>query len=80
MTILQLKAAVEEGNDFYFTYNNINAGIESTVICSEAVYDVWYGDAEKHYKNLDEVMNDKFYGNKSITELLLAGDIDIYFA
>lgn len=79
MTIEKLKNAVEDGNDIYFTYQGINAGVESTVIDAVATYDAWYGDTEKSYDNLDDALHDPIYGGYSIAELLTNDVIEIDF-
>ncbi len=33
------------------------------------VYDIYYGEQEKHYTSLEEVMNDKFFNGKSLNEI-----------
>ena len=79
MTIEKLKNAVDDGNDFYFMYNGVRAGIECTVINSIETYDVWYGDIEKSYGNLDDVLNDPIYGGHTIAELLADDVIEIEY-
>lgn len=80
MTIEKLKSAVADGNDFYFTYEGIRAGVECTVIDSVETYDVWYGDIEKSYDNLDDVLNDPIFGGHTIAELLASDAIEIDYA
>lgn len=78
MTLDYLKAAVEEANDFYFTYNGRNCGVEQEVKASVPTYYAWYGDDEKQYSNLDDVFFDPFFGGMSITDLI--SQLDIHFA
>lgn len=79
MTLEELRNAVEDGNDFYFMYNGVRAGVEATVVDSVPTYDVWYGDDEAQYGDFDELVNVPFFGGPSIAELLIDGAIEIEF-
>lgn len=80
MTIEDLKNAIEDGNDVYFTYKGVDAGLESTVIDGVATYDVWYGNDERSYDNLDDALSDPFYDGYSISELLDENATEIRFS
>ena len=80
MTLKELKTAVDAGNDFYFTYDGLNAGVECTVINSVATFSAWYGEIEKTYNNLNHALTDPIYHGHSIKELLNSKAIDIRFS
>lgn len=83
MTIEELRqAVVQEGNDFYFDYKEIHAGVEFTAEDGIFYFSAWYGDKVKDYGpvEFDDVVSDKFYDGKSVAELLIEGAIDIDFA
>ena len=57
-------------NDVTFEYNGKRAGITSEVYEYKAVYQVWYGMDTKEYISIEKLMNDPFYGGKSLNELV----------
>lgn len=65
-------------NDLVFIYNGKKSGITSEVKSSVPTFQAWHGSKVKEYSNIDNVMNDKFYSGKSITDL--AGKITFSFA
>lgn len=64
-------------NDVIFTYNGKQSGVTSEVHNSIPTFQVWHGSETKEYDNVDDVMNDKFYGGKSINDLL--DDVEFTF-
>lgn len=80
MTLNELKIAVSDGNDFYFMYDGLRVGVECTVNDSRESFELWYGDVSKEYDNIDDVVNDKLFKGKSISDLLSDGAIEIDFA
>lgn len=58
-----------EWNDVEFIYNGKRSGITSEVHNSIPTFYVWYGDEEKEYSDVDEVMSDKFFDGKSLAEI-----------
>lgn len=80
ITLNDLKNAVENGNDFYFMYNGARAGVECTVEDSKETFNLWYGNLDKIYDKFDDIINDKLFDNKSISDLLDAEAIEIEFA
>lgn len=57
-------------NDVIFEYNGKKSGITSEVHDSKPIFQVWHGLEVKEYDNIDDVMNDKFFSGKSITDLI----------
>lgn len=57
-------------NDVVFIYNGKQSGITSSVNNYQSTFQVWYGDQTKNYDKIDDVLNDKFYGGKSLIDLL----------
>lgn len=55
--------------DVSFVYNGKNAGIFPEVHDSIPTYVVCFGDEEKVYSDIDEVMSDKFFDGKSLAEI-----------
>lgn len=70
MTIETLKKNVFEGNDFYFMFKGVRAGVELTLINRKETYDLWWGDIEKQHHSFDAVVNDKVFNGMSIKDLL----------
>lgn len=71
MTVKELKhCIVNNANDLYFMYNGKNCGIEQTVRESVAIYEIWCGKETKQHQSLNELLSDKFFDGKSISELL----------
>ena len=79
MTKAEMKQIIEDCcNDVLFTYNGKNAGITSEVKNYVPTFQAWSGSSTKKYTNVDDVMADKFFGEKSIIELL--GEVEFTFA
>lgn len=55
--------------DVSFNYNGKSAGIFPEVHDSIPTYVVCFGDEEKVYSDIDEVMSDKFFDGKSLAEI-----------
>lgn len=80
ITLNDLRNAVADGNDFYFMYDGVRAGVECTVEDSKETFELWYGNLEKTYDNFDNVVKDTLFGGKSISDLLGDKAIEIEFA
>ena len=79
MDINKLKNIISECcNDVIFTYAGKTSGITSTVINYIPTFQAWHGNDVKEYNNIDDVMNDKFYSGKSLTDI--ANEVDFTFA
>jgi len=77
MNIDQLKAKIlDDGSGFTFTYNGNPCGMEPDVKNSVFVYDAWCGENNKYYYNIDDLMNDKFFGGKSMAQLINNIELD----
>ena len=57
-------------NDVLFVYNGKNSGVTSEVQDSIPTFQVWHGSDVKEYSDVDTLMSDKFFGGKSIDDLL----------
>lgn len=78
MNIEQLKTKIlDDGSGFTFTLEGKPCGMEPTVENSIFIFDAWYGDRNKNFYNIDDLMNDKFFGNKSMVQLI--NDIELDF-
>lgn len=68
MTFDYLRAAVvEDGNDFYFTYNGTNCGIE--IHGTLETFDLLWGDESKTISGgFDVAINAPFFDGKSFME------------
>lgn len=60
---------VDQLNDVEFVYNGKQSGISPEFHDSVPVYYMWYGNKEKEYSDIDEVMTDKFFDGKSLSEI-----------
>lgn len=62
MNIEQLKAKIiYDGSGFTFVYNVKMSGMKPTVKDSVFVFNAWYGDKNKDFNNIDDLMTDRFY-------------------
>lgn len=81
MTTEELRLAVlDDANDLHFDYNGESCGLELTAIDGVMTFEVWYGEFTKQYDDFDDMVNDKFFGNMSLRELVERNLIEIYFA
>ncbi|CAJ1185097.1 hypothetical protein CP1MG86_MNBNLCLN_00764 [Companilactobacillus paralimentarius] len=77
MNIEQLKFKIlDDGSGYTFTYDGKPCGMETEVENSVFTFDAWSGDKNKDYTDIDELMTDKFYSGKSITELIDTVELD----
>lgn len=76
MTAVQIKNRINElCSVVTFDYNGKSCGIDPL---SNDNFDMWYGDKAKTVVSIDDVMNDKFFDGKSLTEIAdKITDIDI---
>lgn len=78
MNIEQLKAKIlDDGSGFTFTYNGKPCGMEPDSMNRKTYYSAWYGDKNKDFNNLNDLMSDKFFGGKSMAQLI--NDIELDF-
>ena len=61
-------------NDIVFDYNGKQCGITSTVHNYIPTFQVWYGQKTKEYDNVQDVVTDKFYDDKSLLDLLCSAN------
>lgn len=55
--------------DVSFIYNGKASGIMPQFDREPSTFFVWYGEKEKEYSDIDEVMSDKFFDGKSLSEI-----------
>ena len=56
-------------NDVSFIYNGKQSGVTSEVRDYIPTFTMWYGEKEREYSEIDEVMGDKFFDGKSLEEI-----------
>ncbi len=59
----------DQCNDVSFVYHGKSAGIFPEVHHSIPTFLVCFGDKEREYSDIDEVMSDKFFDGKSLAEI-----------
>ena len=52
-----------------FIYNGKQSGVTSEVRDYIPTFTMWYGEKEREYSEIDEVMGDKFFDGKSLEEI-----------
>lgn len=65
-------------NDITFRYNGKASGIMPEVNNYKKTYHMWHGNREKDYSSIDSLMEDKFFGGRSLREIY--NEIDIMVA
>ena len=77
MNIEQLKfKIIDEMCGYTFTYKGEPCGMEPIVESGVFTFGAWSGDKNKDYTDIDELMTDKFYSGKSLTELIDTVELD----
>lgn len=79
MTLQELQRAVNDGNDFYFMYDEIAAGVESCSLNGSAGYVLWYGDNEWKFRDLGQLLSAPVIHGNAIRDLIVQKKIDIQF-
>ena len=66
-----INGMIEQGWDVVFVYNGKKSGLCSEVYNSVFSFQAWYGKEIKEYGslNIETVIDDPFFGGKSIGEL-----------
>lgn len=64
-------------NDITFSFNGKQSGVMPEVVNYEKRYHVWYGEVNKDYQTVDELISDKFFDGKSIKEIFKELDINV---
>jgi hypothetical protein len=59
-------------NDIVFEYNGKPCGVTSEVENYVPTFQMWCGKDMKEYRDVQELINDKFFDSKSLSELLCA--------
>lgn len=77
MTVEELKAKIlDDGSGFTFIYNGKMSGMEPDSKNKQTYYPAWYGDKNKDFNDLDDLMTDHFFGGKSLSELIDTIELD----
>ena len=63
------EALLVEFWDIHFTFNGLPCGVEVEVHNSIPSLESWYGNKNKKYTKVDELIHDKFFDGKSLQEL-----------
>lgn len=80
MTIKYLKNAVDNVNDFYFTYDGARAGVELSIKNRVRSFHLWWKDVDKTYSEWNDVIHDPVFSGNSIATLLSRKQIEIEFS
>lgn len=59
----------EKIEDVSFVYNGKNSGVMPMFDGTAPSFLAWYGDKEKEYSDIDDLMSDKFFDGKSLAEI-----------
>ena len=65
-------------NDVLFSYNGKSCGITSEVHDYVPTFQMWYGDKTDEFSDINELINDKFFDGKSLSNLF--HEIEFLFA
>lgn len=77
MDVDQLKfKIIDEMCGYTFTYKGEPCGMEPIGEQAHFTFQAWSGDKNKDYTDIDELMTDKFYSGKSLTELIDTVELD----
>ncbi|MCI9427371.1 MAG: hypothetical protein HFI81_06380 [Eubacterium sp.] len=60
-----------------FSYKGKTCGVEPETNNSITTYCMWYGKVWKDYKGIDDLMTDRFFDGRSLTDIL--PEIDVWF-
>lgn len=80
MTLNYLKNAVDDVNDFYFTYDGARAGVELSIKNRVRTFHLWWKDIDKTYSEWNDVIHDPLFNGSSIATLLTRKQIEIEFS
>ena len=79
MSTKQLKQILSDCcNDVTFSLDGVDCGIFPSVTDSKAVYDVWYGNDNKRFDDLNILMDSDFFGGISLNSLGYVSDVQAY--
>lgn len=71
MTLNDLRRGIGTNyNTLTFVHNGIAAGVEPSAHDSVVTFLAWYGDKTKQYSSMDSLLFDKFFGGKSLANLI----------
>ena len=78
MSIDALKKTIEECLcDITFSFEDKLCGVSSEVHDYKPTYTVWYGNDYFDTDNIGEVLSNKFFGGKSLSEIIEKVEINI---
>lgn len=64
------KIIMECCNDVLFVYDGKKSGITAEVQDSVPTFQAWHGSDTKDYSGVDDLMTDKFFSGKSVSDLI----------
>ncbi|WP_225046763.1 hypothetical protein [Lacticaseibacillus kribbianus] len=70
---LVLAKVTEAGAGFTFVLDGKTCGMEYEGSSGRFVYTLWYGEAIREYRDPELMMADRFFGGRSLNELIDAG-------
>lgn len=56
-------------NDIAFSFQGKSAGIIPEVENYAKIFHMWYGEKEKDYSNMEDLITDKFFDGQSIKDI-----------
>lgn len=56
-------------NDVTFSVNGVSCGIFPSVDDSKATYSAWYGDQNKLFYDVDDLMSSDFFGGIALNDI-----------
>lgn len=65
-------------NDVTFSLNGINCAIFPSVVDSKASYSAWYGDDNRIFNSIDDLMGSNFFGGMILKDIVASIDIQTY--
>lgn len=72
-----LRHLVDEYGTAEFAYKGKNCGVEPETKNGVTTYCMWYDKIWKDYKDIREVLSDKFFDGQSLRDIL--PEIDVWF-
>ena len=79
MTIEKLKKEMlDNANDVWFICDGKESGVESEVVDSIFSFRCWYGRETKTFRDFDSMITDKFFGDKSLIDLMKKVEFNFY--
>lgn len=77
MNAKELKKELMNLADIVFTYNGKRCGATNELIDDDMCFFIWYDQEEHQHKNVDSLMKDKLFDEKSLEDIADQLDIEI---